>query len=54
MFIFGVDFVLKIEENLRFLAPSWIGINHKTKHCQRENSFILFIKYTKKRLLKGK
>ena len=53
MFIFRVDFVLKIEENLSLLALSWIEVNHKTKLCQRENSFILFIKYTKKMLLKG-
>ena len=54
LFLFEVDFVLKIEDNLRLFALSWIKIKHKTKHCYGENRSIVIIKCIKKKSLKGK
>ena len=33
LFVFEVNFVLKIEDNLSLFALSGIEIKHKTKHC---------------------
>ena len=40
VFIFELDFALKIEDSLCLFALSWTEIEHKTRHCQGEDSFV--------------
>ena len=47
MLVFQVDFVLKIKDNL-----SWIGIKHKTKYCQGENSSMIIHKMHTEKVIK--
>ena len=49
VFVFEVGFMLKIEDNLYLLA-----LNRKTRHYQRENSFILIHRLYVKKLRKTK
>ena len=52
LFIFEVDFVLNIEDNLCLFALSWIEIKHKNKHWEGENSSIFIHKMFKETFIK--
>ena len=52
--IFSVDSVLKLEDTLCLLAPSWLEDKHKTRHCQGENSTIFIHKMYKEKVIKRK
>ena len=54
LFIFEVDFVLKIKDNLCLFALSCLETKHKTKHYQGENSSILIHKMYKEKVIKRK
>ena len=55
LFVFEVDFVLKIKGNLCLFALSWTEMKHETKErLTKRVHLLLFIKCVKKNLLKGK
>ena len=52
LFVFKVDFVLKIKYNLCLVALFWLETKHKTRHCQGENSSIFVLKMYKEKCIK--
>ena len=53
-FIFKVDFVLMVKDNLCLFALSWLEIKHKTRHCHGESSCIFIHKVYKEKGIKRK
>ena len=54
LFIFKVNFVLKITDDLCLFALSCNEIKHHTRHCQVENSFNFTDKMYKEKVIKRK
>ena len=52
LFVFKADFVLKIKCNLCFFVLSWLEINHKTRHCQGDDSCNFIYKMYKEKFIK--
>ena len=54
LFVFEVNFVLKIEDNFSLFALSGIEIKHKIKHCYGEDSSIVIHRIYKEKVIKKK
>ena len=52
LFVFKVDFVLNIKYNLCLVTLFWLETEHKTRHCQGENSSIFVVKMYKEKCIK--